>query len=116
MFMAQTGIEGLEKEVAEFQSVQTQLQFMLYQRQQYKMQLDDADMALGELSKAEGDVYKNAGLLMIKTSKEAAKKDLNEKKEFINVRMNSLAKQEEGVRERLEELKVKLETALKRKL
>jgi len=56
MLMAQTGIEGMEKEIADYQSLQTQLQYMLFQRQQYKMQLDDADMALGELAKAEGDI------------------------------------------------------------
>ncbi|MDO8339546.1 MAG: prefoldin subunit beta [Candidatus Burarchaeum sp.] len=114
--MAQTGIEGMEKELAEYQSLQTQLQYMLFQKQQYKMQLDDADMALGELAKAEGDVYKNAGLLMIKSNKDDALKDLKEKKEFISVRMSSLAKQEEGLREQLEGLKAKLEAAIKRKI
>lgn len=106
----------LNEQVSEFYSLQTQMQFVQYQKQQYKMQLDDTNMALDELQKSEGEVYKSAGIIMIKSSKEDATKDLNEKKEVIGVRMGSLGKQEEKVRERLEELRGKIEGATKKKL
>ncbi|VVC02952.1 Prefoldin subunit beta [Candidatus Burarchaeum australiense] len=115
MIMAQAP-SGVEDQIAEYQSLQTQLQFMMFQRQQYKMQLDDAEAALRELTGASGEVYKNVGLIMIKSTKEDAQKDINEKKEMITVRVSSLVKQEEKLRERLEELKGSLETALKKKL
>jgi len=113
-------VEGLskdmEKKIAEYQSLQSQLQFIQYQKQQYKLQITDADVALRELENAAGDVYKNAGLIMIKSSKDDAKKDLLEKKELINVRMTSLTKQEEQVHHKLEDLKGVLEAELKKKL
>ena len=105
-----------QKKIAEYQSLQTQLQFVVYQRQQYSLQLQDADMALSELEKADGDVYKNAGLIMIKSSKDDARKDLVEKKELIGVRITSLAKQEESIRQRAEDVKGELETELKMKI
>ncbi|RLG20191.1 prefoldin subunit beta [Candidatus Micrarchaeota archaeon] len=105
-----------QKKIAEFQSIQAQLQFMRYQKQQYQMQMRDADFALQELEKASGELYLNAGLIMIKSSKDDARKDLTEKKELINVRMNTLAKQEDTIRQRAEALKSELESVLNKKL
>ena len=107
----------LEAQVNEFYSMQTQMQFVMYQKQQFRLQLDDAELALGELGKGgEGEVYKNAGLLMIRTTREDAKKELEEKKEMVGVRLNSLSKQESSLREKMDELKKKLEAATKRKV
>jgi prefoldin beta subunit len=106
----------VQEQVSEFYSLQTQMQFVQYQKQQYKMQLDETDMALDELRKSEGEVYKSAGIVMIKSTKDEATKDLSEKKEVLGVRLNSLAKQEDKVRERLEELQKKIEGATKKKL
>ena len=106
----------VQEQVSEFYSLQTQMQFVQYQKQQYKMQLDETSMALDELRKSEGEVYKSAGIVMIKSTKDEATKDLNEKKEVLNVRLGSLGKQEERVRERLEELQKKIEGATKKKL
>jgi len=106
----------VQEQVSEFYSLQTQMQFVQYQKQQYKVQLDETDMALDELRKSEGEVYKSSGIVMIKSTKDEATKDLNEKKEVLNVRLGSLTKQEERVRERLDELQKKIEGATKKKL
>jgi prefoldin beta subunit len=106
----------VQEQISEFYSLQTQMQFVQYQKQQYKMQMDETDMALDELRKSEGEVYKSAGIVMIKSTKDEATKDLGEKKEVLGVRLNSLAKQEDKVRERLEDLQKKIEGATKKKL
>jgi prefoldin beta subunit len=106
----------LEQQVSEFYSLQAQLQFVMYQKQQYKVQLEDVDNAMRELARTDGEVYKSAGIIMVKSTKEDAKKELEEKTEITNVRMGSLTKQETLVRDRLEELKKKIEAATKKKL
>lgn len=108
--------KDLEQQIAELYSLQAQLQFVMYQKQQYKGQLEEADAALQELGRSDGEVYKSAGMIMIKTTKADAEKELAEKKEIVGVRMNSLVKQETAVRDRLEELKGKVEAATKKKL
>ena len=100
-----------EKDINEFQSLQNQLQMVLIQKQQVKMQLDDIDSAVEELKEAKGEVFKAAGSILVQSNKDDVTKELSEKKDSLNVRLNVLSKQEEKLRSRLIELKNKIEKA-----
>ncbi len=104
---------SIEKEIVEYQKAEKQLQAVMAQRLQFEMQLKEIENALNELERAKGDVYKAAGGIMIKTTKEDALKDLNEKKELITVRLKSLKEQEEKLKNNLMRLAKKLEDELK---
>ena len=64
-----------------------------------------------ELDKASGTIYRAIGTIIVQAKKEEAKKDLAEKTETFNMRVNMLTKQEEKLKNRLVELKNKLEKA-----
>ncbi len=104
---------GIEKEIVEYQKAEKQLQAVMAQRLQFEMQLQEIENALKELDKAKDEVYKASGGIMVKTTKEDAIKELNDKKELLTVRLKSLKEQEEKLKNNLMRLAKKLEDELK---
>ncbi|NYZ79414.1 prefoldin subunit beta [Candidatus Micrarchaeota archaeon] len=101
----------LEHDVNEFQTAQNQLQMIIIQKQQVKMQLGEIDDALEELKNKSGKVFKSIGSVLVESKIDDVVKELNEDKETMNVRIGVLGKQEEKLRGRLVELKSKIEKA-----
>ncbi len=67
----------LQDKIAQFQTLQSQLQMMSMQRQQLYMQSADTENALKALESVSGEkVYKVAGPLLIETTKEVSEKKL----------------------------------------
>ncbi|MFH1448531.1 MAG: prefoldin subunit beta [Candidatus Micrarchaeota archaeon] len=98
----------LEEKIKEFQVVQNQLQMIAMQRQQSRLQIDDIKDALKQLDNATGKIYRFSGTLFLESSKDAAKKDLEEKVEIIAVRETAIARQEERIKKRAEELRAEI--------
>lgn len=90
---------------------------MLVQKQQVELERDETKKALEELGKASDteNIYKFAGSLLIRVSKEAITKELTEKKELAETRAVVLAKQETRFKENLKELQAKIDDAVKGK-
>ena len=106
--------DELQKQLAEFQDIQRQLQFTSGQKQQLQLQVEELKMAEEELGKAEkGGIYRAVGPLLLETTKTEAGADLKGKKELFELRINVLAKQEEKLRPRFDELRAVLEKAIK---
>ncbi len=105
--------QELEKSLIDYQNLERQLQSTVLQKSQLQFQANEINVASEELKKATGDVYKSIGSVMVKSSKEDAEKDLKERKELAEIRMNALAKQEEKLRLHLETLQQKLEEKMK---
>ncbi|MCX8197907.1 MAG: prefoldin subunit beta [Candidatus Micrarchaeota archaeon] len=105
-------VEALQKQINELQELQRQLQFISAQRQQLSIQIEEIKLAEEELSKSEKSVYRMVGPLLFETTKSEASEDLKGKKELFEMRANSLAKQEERLKPRFEELRSSLEKAL----
>lgn len=103
----------LQEDLVEFQSLQRQLQVTMLQKQQYAVQLEELKLAGEELTRASGSIYRAIGTVIVQTSKEDAKKDVEEKSEAFGMRLGALAKQEEKLRKRLFELRDRLEAAAK---
>jgi prefoldin beta subunit len=106
---------ALREQLARFEQLQQNLQSVLIQKQQVEAELSEAEKALEELRKApdSDEIFKYAGSLMIKVSKEDIMKELEEKKELSNTRVLVLGKQETRLRESLKELQAKLDEAMK---
>jgi prefoldin beta subunit len=106
---------ALREQLARFEQLQQNLQSVLIQKQQVDAELSEAEKALEELKKSpdSDQIFKYAGSLMIKVSKEEIMKDLEEKKDLSNTRSLVLAKQEGRLRESLKELQTKLDEAMK---
>ncbi len=104
----------VEKDFADFQNAQRQLQNVLVQKQQMQIGLEEVKGALESVEGTTGDVYKVAGGLLLSTTKESAKKELADKKEMFELRMGQFSKQEASLTARLTELKGKIEVAAKK--
>ncbi len=105
----------LQEELARYDQLQQTLQAILAQKQQVDLEIAELDRALEELQKQPDDVevYKVAGSIMIKSNKGDLLKELQEKKELANTRRTVLSKQEEKVRQSLQEVQNKLTQALR---
>jgi prefoldin beta subunit len=98
----------------QFQAYQQQLQSVLIQKENLKLQMLDIDKAVEELETSkEKEAYKIAGPIMIKKTSEDLKKELKEKKENFDLRIKSLEKAEERMVAKLKELEPKLKSLLK---
>ena len=88
---------------------------IMQQRQQVELRLKEIEEALSELEKTDDKtpIYKSVGSILIKTKgKAVVKKDLNGNKESLELRKNTLEKQEERTKEKLNELQSKVQNAL----
>jgi prefoldin beta subunit len=105
----------LQNQIAQYQQLQNQLQVIGSQRVQLEAKLREIEQTLEELNKLAGDtpVYKSIGMLLVRQDdREALKKELEEHKETLTIRVKSLQKQEKALSERYEDLASKIQTAL----
>lgn len=94
----------------ELQTYQQQTQTVLIQKESLNIQNMEIDKALEELGKTTTtDVYKIVGPILIKSNKKDLEKELNEKKETVELRLKSLKRQEDRLREKLKESQEKFE-------
>lgn len=100
----------IQKLLSQAQSYQQQMQLMTGQKEALNMQILETAKALEELKKDDkDDVYKITGPILVKVSRKEAGKDLESKKEIAMLRLKTVEKSEAGIKEKLEELRQKLE-------
>ena|SRR3989344_736026 len=83
------------------------------QKQQFQLQLTEIESALNEI-KDKDSAYKIVGNIMIKKSKADIEKDLKNKLEMLNLRIDSLEKQSSKVKEKAEKLQKEVMSELKK--
>lgn len=103
-----------EDMVADFQNYQQQLQTVVIQKESLKLQSLEVGKAIEELQKTnQKTAYKITGAIMINKPVEELKKDLEEAKESIELKIKSLEKSEEKINNKLKELQSKLQEGMK---
>lgn len=105
----------LQEQVGRLQQLQQNLQSIMGQKQHLEMEQLETERALEILKKA-GDndaVFKNAGSILIKSTKVNLITELEEKKELANTRITVLSKQETRVKENLKEAEIKIKEMLR---
>ena len=75
----------------------------LLQKQNFQMQAVEIENALNELKNCK-ESYQIIGNIMIKTESTKLKKDLDSKKEIIDLRIKNIEKQEEKIRVEFDKL------------
>lgn len=108
--MADNPLSNLDKETEEkirnLQILEQDFQQLLTQKSAFLMEANEVDYVLAELEKAKGEVSRIVGnTVIIKSTKEEIKKDLEKKKRLIEIRMKSIEEQEKVFNERIEKLK-----------
>jgi|TARA_B110000014_G_scaffold93434_1_gene64069 prefoldin beta subunit len=105
----------LQEQIGKLQQSQQNLQSIMAQKQQVELDTSEADKALEELKKA-GDndqVFKHAGSILIKSTKNELIEELEEKKELSKTQITVLTKQEERIKSSLQEQEKKIQEMLK---
>ncbi len=105
----------LQDQINRLQQTRMQLQMIMQQRQQVELRLREIEEALTEIEKTDEKtpIYKSVGAILMKTKgKNEIKKELIENKESLELRKNTLDKQEGRTKEKLNELQSKVQNAL----
>ncbi len=103
-----------EEKINQLQLLEQSLQAFLVQKQQFQAQLVEGECAVKELEGAK-ESYKIVGNIMVKTDKENLKKELESKKEMLNLRIKTLEKQEEQIKEKSTKLQSEVMGKIKEK-
>ena len=98
------------EEVTRFQNIQQQLEFMMQQKSSLQHQMDEIKNAIKELESAgDATVYKSAGGIFIKSDQKYLLDSSKDRKEELEIRLNSITKQVERINKQYEEQKVKIQ-------
>ena len=105
----------LQEQLVKLQQSQQNLQSIMTQKQHLEMEKAETEKALEELKKAaDGDaVYKHAGSVLIKATKQELISELEEKNELAKTRATVLEKQETRVKADLKEQESKITELMK---
>ena len=100
--------EDKNKKVEEVQLLENHLQHFLMQKQSMQAELNEVVNAADELNKSDGEVYKLISGMMIKSTKEKLAEELGEKKNLLEMRINSIEKQEKLLEKNVSKLRFEL--------
>jgi len=101
--------EEAQQILGQAQIYQQQIQGIMAQKEMLASQIAEIDKALEELANTkEKQVYRISGPILLKTGKNKVKKELEDKKEMINLRLKSLEKSEKKAKEKVDVLRQKL--------
>ncbi len=103
-----------EQSIAQLQLMEQNVTNLSMQRQAFQGQLMEIENALKETEKTSGQTYRIIGNIMVASTKEEIKKDLESKKEMFELRIKSFEKQEKQLKERAEQLQSSVLRELKK--
>jgi prefoldin beta subunit len=98
--------------VNQLQMLRQSLESVVMQKQQIESSLIEIDSAISQLSSSNKS-FKIIGKIMIESSNDDLKKELEEKKEVIQIRLKNFTSQEEKIKKDMEELQKEVVAQLK---
>lgn len=104
----------IQNQLAQLQQMQQQGQALSSQKGQTEVAIKEAELATEELEKLDADavVYRAVGDLMVKTQLDQAKENLQEKKDTLDLRLQTLTRQEERIQKRFTQLQEQIKQAV----
>ena len=106
--------ENIQQQLNQFQQLQQQAQAVTMQIQNVEVQIQETEKALEELKKSDEktEVFKQAGTLLIKVEYADALADTEDKLETLELRKQTMTRQEERVMKKLEEMQSAIQAAM----
>ena len=111
----QAGISTqIQQQLGMFQQIQQQLQQVSSQKMQYEMTLRETKRALEELEATKDDavIFSAVGSILIQKDNATVKTELTDKIESLELRVNSLDKQEKAMTSKASQLQKQLQDAI----
>ncbi len=104
----------IQNQIAQIQQIQQQAQALLNQKGQIEMMLRETKVAVKEIEASdEGAVmYKSAGEVLLRADRSALLEELTDKKDVLDLRLKTLNKQEERIKNRFDQLQEQLKQSL----
>jgi len=104
----------VQDKLAQFQTLQQQLQLISLQKQQMALHNGEIENAQKEIEEFKGGkVYRIVGPILVETSKEESEKKMKDDYELNKTRITVLEKQEKKLAEKLNELRTELQAMIK---
>ena len=103
-----------QEKIQTLQLLEQNLQNFLMQKQQFQVQLVEIESALSELGKAK-EAYKIVGNIMVSSDKDSLEKELKEKQETFGIRIKSIEKQENSIKDKAKKLQEEVLGEMKEK-
>jgi len=101
--------EDDKKFLGQFQVLQQQLQTILIQKENLKLQTLEIDKAIEELEESKGTkAYKIVGPVMVQKNLKKLKTELKERKDNFDLRIKTIENAEERITKKLKEMEPKL--------
>lgn len=106
--------ENIQEQLNQFQQLQQQAQAVSMQIQTVEVQIQETEKALEELNNCDEntEVFKQAGNLLIKVDYNDALAEAEDKLETLKLRKQTMARQEERVMKKLEELQTNIQSMM----
>ncbi len=104
-----------QQKIQELQVLEQGFQQVLMQKQAFQMELSETENALTEIVKAEDDVFKIVGNIMIKTDKKKTEEELKKKKDLLALRLKSIDSQEADLTKQVEEIRAEVMKKIEKK-
>ncbi len=104
----------IQNQLAQLQQLQQQAQAVMSQKAQIEGLIRETEAALKELEKSSDDaiIYKSVGELLFRADKAKLTEELKERKDMMDLRLKTMAKQEERIQSRFTQLQEQLKIAL----
>lgn len=96
--------ESKEEKIKQLQTYEQNLQGYQTQKQEIQSQLTETNSALNAVAETSEGSYKLIGNIMVKKDPSSLKEELEEKKNTLNLRLDSIQKEENKIRERMRTL------------
>jgi len=93
-----------EENTRQMQFLEQNLQGLMFQKQSFQAELSETKAALKELESSGEEVFKIIGQIMLKADKSKMQKELLEKEKILEMRIQTLEKQEASIAEQLDQL------------
>jgi prefoldin beta subunit len=105
----------LRHQLSQFQQTQQQAQALMAQKQQLELALRETERALEELGKLKegATVYRSVGGILAQAERPEVEKQLKDRKETLDLRIKTVERQEGRMVKRMNEMREKLQEALK---
>ncbi len=101
----------LQQKIEQAQRLQSELETIVTQRYQLEVSLKEVEKSLEELENLSEDapIYKSVGSILVQVeSRDKIKKELEEKKETLELRIKTVTKQQELLEKKLKEIQDEL--------
>ncbi|HIQ02873.1 MAG TPA: prefoldin subunit beta [Desulfurococcales archaeon] len=100
----------LQNRIMHLQQLQNQLNMIRLQKQSVELELREVERVLRELQSIPANeiLYKSLGHILVKTTKEKVEKELNERKEILELRLETLKRQEKHIETQFNDIRRKV--------